>query len=304
MNPLPIPSRRAACERPRRRSRNGCLTCKRRKVRCNEQRPRCFHCQRLGLDCMWKDAAPQRPSPPKDAAAPAAEGSTPGPSLAAAALDVEWPAPAADFFDFAQAAADSVEDLSMFQDVYMPPGFCDPAPQRQPLHEGALADPRAPDSPPATESPRALLLLPDTDAADSLLNHAPPILDPVENGPICASLRALLDGMAASSPMVRHAMAAFAAVQFFTTSGEKVDYRVYYDNAARDLAEKFSRGGGGGGGGVVARSELRYVLTTIFFLTYINVGLLRPAWNCFFADVFGVLDRPGGSGAREPCQGA
>jgi hypothetical protein len=36
------------------RSRLGCLTCKRRKVRCNEQRPRCSHCERLDLQCTWK----------------------------------------------------------------------------------------------------------------------------------------------------------------------------------------------------------------------------------------------------------
>jgi hypothetical protein len=39
------------------RSRLGCLTCKRRKVRCNEQRPRCSHCERLNLQCTWKSNA-------------------------------------------------------------------------------------------------------------------------------------------------------------------------------------------------------------------------------------------------------
>ena len=257
MNPLPLAPR----DRPRRRSRNGCLTCKRRKVRCNEQRPRCFHCQRLGLNCMWKEGAPHRPSsPPKDAVA---GGTTPGSSLAAAALDVDWPAPAADFFDFAQAAADSVEDFSMFQDVYLSDLGGSSAAARS-LHERVPTDPRLLDSPPTADSPRSLL--PDADVEDSLLHHAPPIFDPVENGPICASLRALLDSMVASSTMVRHAMAAFAAVQFFNT-GEKVDYRIYYDKAARELSEQFSRSSGGR----VGSSELRYVLTTIFFLTYINV---------------------------------
>ncbi|KAH8654941.1 fungal-specific transcription factor domain-containing protein [Tricladium varicosporioides] len=39
------------------RSKSGCLTCRRRKVRCNEQKPRCSHCERLNLECNW------RPSP-------------------------------------------------------------------------------------------------------------------------------------------------------------------------------------------------------------------------------------------------
>src|SRR4051812_25231946 len=35
------------------RSKNGCNACRRRKVRCNEKRPRCAHCERLNLDCTW-----------------------------------------------------------------------------------------------------------------------------------------------------------------------------------------------------------------------------------------------------------
>jgi hypothetical protein len=54
------------------RSRNGCSSCRlsmsgctpplrkwrliharRRKVKCNEQKPRCSHCERLNLDCTW-----------------------------------------------------------------------------------------------------------------------------------------------------------------------------------------------------------------------------------------------------------
>ncbi|EPE04633.1 zinc c6 finger domain protein [Ophiostoma piceae UAMH 11346] len=36
------------------RSREGCLTCKRRKVKCDEQRARCSHCERLNLECKWR----------------------------------------------------------------------------------------------------------------------------------------------------------------------------------------------------------------------------------------------------------
>lgn len=53
------------------RSKQGCLTCRsvskaflssltdanvcrRRKVRCNEQKPRCSHCERLNLQCTWR----------------------------------------------------------------------------------------------------------------------------------------------------------------------------------------------------------------------------------------------------------
>ncbi|KFZ14786.1 hypothetical protein V502_05896 [Pseudogymnoascus sp. VKM F-4520 (FW-2644)] len=40
------------------RSKIGCLTCRRRRVRCNEQKPRCSHCERLNLECLWRPIAP------------------------------------------------------------------------------------------------------------------------------------------------------------------------------------------------------------------------------------------------------
>ena len=39
---------------PRIRSKDGCLTCRRRKVRCDQEQPRCSHCERLNLQCRWR----------------------------------------------------------------------------------------------------------------------------------------------------------------------------------------------------------------------------------------------------------
>ncbi|KAF5007869.1 hypothetical protein FDECE_5784 [Fusarium decemcellulare] len=36
------------------RSKNGCNTCRIRKVRCDEQHPRCSRCERLNLECRWR----------------------------------------------------------------------------------------------------------------------------------------------------------------------------------------------------------------------------------------------------------
>lgn len=36
------------------RSRNGCLMCKQRRVRCDERRPVCGHCTRLDLECIFR----------------------------------------------------------------------------------------------------------------------------------------------------------------------------------------------------------------------------------------------------------
>jgi hypothetical protein len=42
-----------------------CNTNSRRKVRCNEQKPRCSHCERLNLQCNWKTPATASEQPRK-----------------------------------------------------------------------------------------------------------------------------------------------------------------------------------------------------------------------------------------------
>lgn len=37
------------------RSKNGCLTCKTRKKKCNEEKPACSNCTRLNRECIWVD---------------------------------------------------------------------------------------------------------------------------------------------------------------------------------------------------------------------------------------------------------
>ncbi|KAH8904343.1 hypothetical protein BR93DRAFT_930375 [Coniochaeta sp. PMI_546] len=53
------------------KSRNGCLNCKRRKVKCQETLPECNHCKRIGLKCEYPSEKPRPaaavfwlPSPP------------------------------------------------------------------------------------------------------------------------------------------------------------------------------------------------------------------------------------------------
>ncbi|KAL4890558.1 fungal-specific transcription factor domain-containing protein [Aspergillus ambiguus] len=43
------------------RSRGGCLSCKARKKKCDEIRPRCSDCRRLNLPCRWKSSSPSSP---------------------------------------------------------------------------------------------------------------------------------------------------------------------------------------------------------------------------------------------------
>ncbi|KAJ0414586.1 hypothetical protein BJY00DRAFT_318670 [Aspergillus carlsbadensis] len=56
--------------RAHKKSRAGCLTCKKRRVKCDETHPTCRHCVRTGWTCSWPDAEPQtgsqsRPLSPK-----------------------------------------------------------------------------------------------------------------------------------------------------------------------------------------------------------------------------------------------
>lgn len=256
-----------------RRSRNGCWTCKRRKVRCNEQRPLCYHCERLNLECVWKDTAPQRPSPSKNAGAE----NPPGSNIA----QVDGPSPDG-LPTFAQSVTDPTEDFFLFQDIYLP-DFGDLTAPRHTLHERVRSADRDGQSTPhiaPSQSPSQSSIA-NVDIEDPPLPlHVPPILDPVENGPKCASLRALFGNMATLSSMVRYSIAAFAAIQSYTT-GKKEDYQPHYDRAANELSKRFHRSGESM---TVNSNELRYVLTTIFFLTYINVRQIDLARHFLLAD--------------------
>ncbi|KAJ5440469.1 Protein of unknown function DUF3468 [Penicillium cf. griseofulvum] len=215
MSPLPIVAREETHRRPYGpRSRNGCLTCKRRKVRCNERRPRCYHCQRLNLECDWKAGEPRQTPVQNDA----------------------------DPFK----SNPPTEGFSMFQNVYFP-DFGDFTTLGNTSYEQTRSsDADSPNSQRQRQSPQQSPVA-NPDVESSLHLHLPPILDPVENGPRCASARELLESMAASSTMLRSSIAAFEAIQSGNAGG-MADYQQHYDNAATEL----------------------YVLATIFFLTYIN----------------------------------
>ncbi|KAF4760875.1 hypothetical protein HAV15_007090 [Penicillium sp. str.  len=257
MSPQPLVAREDTHRRPYGpRSRNGCLTCKRRKVRCNERRPRCYHCQRLNLECDWKVNEPCRQSPLQNDVDAFKSNVT---------LEVNQLSPSPQLFDF-QSMTAPTEGFHMFQNVYFP-DFGD----FTTLGNASYEQPRSSDagsptsSLPPRQSPKQSPIA-NPDVEGSLHLHLPPILDPVENGPRCASARELLESMATSSPMLRSSITAFEAIQSGSAGG-KVDYQQHYDNAATDLAQKFEKSAGEI---IISNDELRYVLATIFFLTYIN----------------------------------
>lgn len=48
------------------RSRMGCLTCRQRKKRCCESKPKCTECLRLGLNCIWPKPGTEHKNKPKE----------------------------------------------------------------------------------------------------------------------------------------------------------------------------------------------------------------------------------------------
>lgn len=113
------------------RSRQGCLTCRQRRKRCDNQQPQCNHCTRLNLSCAWQaprklvaDSSPT-PGPP-----------SPGPAVASLrpALDI-WDALPADAVSerkhllqyFVEAFVPSVSvattPTSFYTSLYMPWAF-------------------------------------------------------------------------------------------------------------------------------------------------------------------------------------
>ncbi|PWY82114.1 hypothetical protein BO70DRAFT_371099 [Aspergillus heteromorphus CBS 117.55] len=48
----------SASPRKRKRVKTGCLTCRARKVKCDEARPACNHCRNLTVECRWADGSP------------------------------------------------------------------------------------------------------------------------------------------------------------------------------------------------------------------------------------------------------
>ncbi|KAG4429825.1 hypothetical protein IFR05_014696 [Cadophora sp. M221] len=83
--------------RPHRKSRNGCLGCKKRHVKCNEGRPNCSNCMNADLACVYQNKAP----PPSSSQSPAAginysASSLPSPAATSSAIAPSYWSPASD----------------------------------------------------------------------------------------------------------------------------------------------------------------------------------------------------------------
>ncbi|KAH8734125.1 hypothetical protein BGZ61DRAFT_445833 [Ilyonectria robusta] len=70
----------ARSRRKHRRSRRGCVECKRRHMRCDETRPRCINCSKADRNCFYLNSIQELHKPPSKTPKPSSSTETAGPS--------------------------------------------------------------------------------------------------------------------------------------------------------------------------------------------------------------------------------
>ncbi|KAI4928659.1 hypothetical protein J4E85_005277 [Alternaria conjuncta] len=278
------------------RSKNGCNACRRRKVRCNEQRPRCGHCERLNLDCTWNRTPARSTTNPShsfntgqhqpffsgplplegygfgfDLSGPLSLGTWDEAMLLSPS---SWPTDTGSFASVATHSDPVSQSIHQSRPTHRSSsqtlGVTSSASNE--VHE--LPERRLHQPDPASTSPFSTEGASNGPNEDYLLHTflqmlMPPILTPVEIGPKWASTRAFFATLAAESPIVKSAIMAFAAMQM-QRSGlgndmAKADWRPLYDTASRQVANCLAKTR------VVEDSDLRHMLAALFLLTYTDL---------------------------------
>ncbi|EEU41944.1 uncharacterized protein NECHADRAFT_96944 [Fusarium vanettenii 77-13-4] len=256
----------ASPPRPRRhlRSREGCLTCKRRKVKCDEQRPRCSHCERLNFECKWRPqqrSTAQRRQANNDVGNQQPDQNLSPATDASPGASVFQPAHAVDeVFDYASFMWDSGD---FWQQVKKANGhlvtwttFANPFPGSSVTQSNDSPD-KAP--------------LPQGTGSDKLMDFFassvnPPIIAEVETQKKWVSMRQAVVEMAKVSPMVRHAILAFSNLLLSRKDGTwNTNDQGHYEHAVAEVASR-------DGSLMTEHSTAReYLLAALFFLGYIDI---------------------------------
>ncbi|KAH8894570.1 hypothetical protein GQ53DRAFT_643366 [Thozetella sp. PMI_491] len=246
------------------RSRQGCLTCKRRKVKCDEQRPRCSHCERLNMECKWRPAstfgAQMRANGASDQATMRSPPMTdPSPS-AAAFQSLNAVTQVFDYASFMWDAGDA------WQQVTPDEGY--------PLSLDVRPEPSEPSTVPDTSSQPDQTMILQVPAENHRLmdyfTHAvtPPILAEVETHKKWVSMRQILVGMASASRMVRLAILAFSNLMLVRREGpELASHQNHYSDA---LSEAIASESDPTPLAKASRHR-QNLLATFFFLSYVDI---------------------------------
>ncbi|KAI1461371.1 fungal-specific transcription factor domain-containing protein [Annulohypoxylon moriforme] len=258
------------------RSKNGCMTCRRRKVRCNEIRPICGHCSRLNLECRW------RPSNST------LLGNNPGSTLPTNRVRPDGHSnssgnprtletPTQPSTSTAQESFDDVFNYASFMwdgsEIWKPPSWGN---QDVPVMDQALPNaimtPNS-DGYPILEDNAIPSSIPSGDR--ELLDYfvqsvVPPIIAQVETQSKWASMRQTLISMSRSSSILRHAILTFSSL-LLSRQGEGLadTTQKHYAQTVAELARY-----DGVGHASQQRDEAlnrAAMLATLFFLSYTDL---------------------------------
>ncbi|KAI1402132.1 fungal-specific transcription factor domain-containing protein [Hypoxylon fuscum] len=255
------------------RSKNGCMTCRRRKVRCNEIRPICGHCSRLNLECRWRPSTSVLSTNGTSSTPDATRRKSDGPNGNSKAL----PTPVPPTTSSAQESFDDVFNYASFMwdgpEMWKPSSW---APQ-----DLAVVDQGMPnammvslassysDGYPALEEN---LVPPSITSGDrALLDYfvqsvVPPIIAQVETQNKWASMRQTLMSMSRSSSMLRHALLVFSSLLLSRQSEALAD--ATQKHYAQTVAELAKLDEVGQRGEAPSRAAM---LATLFFLSYTDL---------------------------------
>ena len=309
--------------RHRPRTRNGCLTCRyvwsfhhegrptlskyrRRKVRCDEKRPLCGHCNRLSLECEWQQNAGAKSGLRRKRVRQRMQQNHNEQSETQTKVAEVTPGPTPD--STAQNHNASTADESTFNEVFSYASFMwDDYPsslsqswetldlsssqELLPWSNASVALSTSPDLPysDVLESPTTFVEQPSRHLAQSLTraphsvigwsesqlaeyfahSAAPPILATIETSARWTWMRKELISMASASRMVRYGVIAFVALELESSGNlEPTSYLQYYRTAKLKLDDCLREVGKDR---KTVTSQLRHILAVLFLLSYIDL---------------------------------
>ncbi|CAM1502717.1 Fc.00g074930.m01.CDS01 [Cosmosporella sp. VM-42] len=258
------------------RSREGCLTCKRRKVKCDEQRPRCSHCERLNLECKWR-VMQRRTQAQVEMTGPTPEqnfasGTDHSPSNSAFQPSSHAVDEVFDYASFMWDSGDFWQQVTpgMSQNVGLDAHMLAAHTQVTFPDRNSFSTPFPPPS--ITQSNGSMSDKPALPAgSDKLMDFFissvnPPILAEVEAQKKWLAMRQVIVEMANSSHMVHCAILAFSNILLCRRDGNwALAEQNYYENAVAEVAAQDISS-------LAEHSPAReYLLAALFFLSYIDI---------------------------------
>ncbi|ATY61406.1 C6 finger domain [Cordyceps militaris] len=252
---------------------------RRRKVKCNEKHPKCSHCERLNIECVWntsrRDANAQIAFPSNQRPSPTAQGGNDTGMLS------DWGLSASIFgnfssFDYDYLTRDpSTQDWSQVASDGIPGLFVDsldasnresPSQQSQDIAGASNLDMAELPLPYSRADDETVPFQDDELMQFFIQSVRPPILEDVEASKKWLIIRHAMVDMARNASMVRDAISAFSALLIARKcNNDSLGDQRHYKNAS-DAVAAFD---------TVTMADYshdrQHVLVALFFLCYIDI---------------------------------